>query len=703
MRRASLPLLLTGCVGFAACGGGGGAPQGSAPRATATPTAASSTDGSTSFVITSVPSGLHVSYSDGLQTVAGTTPATVSPPLSNVASAVSFEPDNGNPVYTYTGFQRNDGAQQVLYNERADTTGTLAIAASGAAAGARASDARSRASANAAMAREPRRFAFGSAGRSHASETRVVVRYRTTGGAAPFVGRNARAIGPVRANLATVALDAPAGTTAPDYAARLRAMPGVVDAQPDVLEYVQTANAVTPNDTHFDDYEQWSAFEIGAVNAWGYTEGSPSIAIAVIDTGADFSHPDLAGAKIAYAESDLDGVTTTGAAAAQDTDGHGTNVAGIAAADTNNAFGFAGIGFDTSLQIYKVFADDTAANGYAGESNASDVTLAIYSAVAHGARVINLSLGSCAVRGFDVSQQDAIEYAISRGVVVVAASGNERGGTSGDPACAGINSTLDFPAAYDGVISVGASKVDDSANPGILAGAKESVASYSNDGPGLSLVAPGGEPTAADLMPSATIDQLHFIDGLYSTTAANPSAQCQVKTDCRASFAGTSQATAHVSGAAALLLAANPNLGVAQIRTLLLASADDIGDPNEGSGRLDVYRALAAAEGDANPPAAPSTHDFVAFAYTPSGTASPHIIDVSYPAGVPVSTGGTFRVADVPAGSPSYKIAVWYDANGDGLVDAGDYFATSGPCTAASPCASAAKLTAVRVTGTTSL
>jgi serine protease len=221
------------------------------------------------------------------------------------------------------------------------------------------------------------------------------------------------------------------------------------------------------------------------------------------------------------------------------------------------------------------------------------------------------------------------------------------------------------------------------ANPTL---AREYVASYSNAGPGLTLVAPGGDPSQSELSGATSDDPLHWIDNLYTTTAANPSLRCPNPADCTALFSGTSQATPHVSAAAALMLSLVPNLTPSEIRQILIATADDIGDPNQGHGRLDIYRALAAVAGDPNPPAGPWPANFVAIAYVPGGTNRPQIVDATYPAGVPVKNGGTFRIADVPASVKSYKIGVWYDANGDGVVDAGDYFGSSGTCTTAAPC-----------------
>jgi hypothetical protein len=151
------------------------------------------------------------------------------------------------------------------------------------------------------------------------------------------------------------------------------------------------------------------------------------------------------------------------------------------------------------------------------------------------------------------------------------------------------------------------------------------------------------------------------------------------------------------------MLSLNPALTPGQIQTILDATADQIvnatstPDPGQGHGRLDAHRAMVAVAGDPSPvPAlpAPAFTQFRAFAYTNSGATTPvapAIIDVTFPAGAPVHVDGTFRIADiaaVPAGR--YKIGVWIDTNGDGVVDAGDYFgavgstcATTGPCSGA--------------------
>lgn len=710
------------------CGGGGsaggppavppapGTPAGPGTVPVVNPPTGGGSSTPTSFAVVSFPSGLPVTVTNNnvAQTVSPpTTPTTVRPAPSNFAATISIVPNNSAPPFVFLADQRGNGSHTVLYNQAADTNGSIG-SVSATSAGRRAADA-----VTIASSALPRFFSHGAFARPHESSSRLVVRYRAsalgigTGSANQLsilrggqqISRTATAnqlersegvaravdIGAVTNDIATRVLEVPASQSIGTLAARMSAHSEVLSAKPERLYYKESRSALSTSDPHFDPTEQWSLFAIGAPNAWGYTLGNPGIAIAMIDTGADFGHQDLAGGKIVYAESVLNGVVTVGNGAAQDTDGHGTNTAGIAAADTNNGLGVAGVGYNTSLQIYKVFSNGTAANQFSPSANSGDVTQAIYDAVAHGAKVINMSLGSCQSEGLDPMQRDAVTFALAHNVVVVAASGNERGGGGGDPNCASGSSTVDFPAAYDGVIAVGASALNDSASPGRPSPLNvERVASYSNAGPGLSLVAPGGDPTKADLTASPA-DLLHWIEGLYTNTPADTTMQCKTAPDCRALFAGTSQATPHVSGAAALVLAANPNLTPAQVKRTLMSTADDIHDPFEGAGRLNAYRALAAASGDTMPPALPTALNFVAFAYVPNGTNVPMILDVTYTSGVPVASDGTFRIADIQPGPTAYKIGVWSDANGDGKIDLGDSFGTTpSTCTAAASCGGAA-------------
>ena len=176
---------------------------------------------------------------------------------------------------------------------------------------------------------------------------------------------------------------------------------------------------------------------------------------------------------------------------------------------------------------------------------------------------------------------------------------------------------------------------------------------------------------------------------------------CSTPATCYTLIAGTSMATPHVTGAAALLLSADPNLTVPQLEGLIDGTADNLNDPNQGHGRLDVYRAMAQLENDTTiAPTIPAKAQFVAFAYSNSGSpnAAPAIVDANFTAGVPVAANGTFRIADIPTSATGYRIAVWFDANGDGKVDAGDYFAASAPCSPSATCASASGLVPTLIT-----
>jgi subtilisin family serine protease len=181
---------------------------------------------------------------------------------------------------------------------------------------------------------------------------------------------------------------------------------------------------------------QWDMHVICAANAWGYGDANTTgttyagalggnannVRVAIIDTGADLNHPDLQNRAV-YGESDLPGtpVTNIGLSFVTDNDGHGTNVAGIAAATGSNNFGFAGVAWAAPLMIFKVFPDPSTCGSGGCTARGSDVGLAIQHAVANGAKVINLSLGS---NGPDTAEEAAVATAIASGVVVVAASGN---------------------------------------------------------------------------------------------------------------------------------------------------------------------------------------------------------------------------------------------------------------------------------------
>ncbi len=291
----------------------------------------------------------------------------------------------------------------------------------------------------------------------------------------------------------------------------------------------QTVGLADASPLSFDDpylSSEWHLGTIRAGEAWALTTGDPGVVIAVVDTGVDYGHPDLAGKVILGAD------VADGDADPMDTYGHGTHVAGIAAATAGNGVGVAGVCPRCTILAVKVFAD--------GSGSTSDFTVAqgIVWAVDHGANVVNLSLGG---PGSSAVAQAAVDYAWSRGVVVVAAAGNS------------ASSTLSYPAAYPSAIAVSATNSSDG------------LASFSSYGSWVDLSAPG--------------------QGILSTVPGGD----------YASWSGTSMATPVVAGAAGLAFSAG--LGSASaVRAALEAGVVDLGtsgrDDSFGSGRIDLARLL---------------------------------------------------------------------------------------------------------------
>ncbi len=442
-------------------------------------------------------------------------------------------------------------------------------------------------------------------------------------------------------------------------AAQLRLLPGVTAVVPMGLRSTQGVLApVTTNDPYFHGFTgssapyyengnpapspspgsslpgQWDMHAISLGHAWAYANaadapvgyqnadamGNSAIRVAIVDTGADVTHPEIQ-SKVVYTHCFITNISTGVQSSSNyvtDLDGHGTDVAGIAAADLNNSLGFVGAGGNVSLIIERVFpsppsscASQLASNPQACSTSAStaDIASGIDDAVAHGAKVINLSIGASCVGGDDPLEANAVANALAAGVVVVAASGN-----SG-------SASLDAPACDTGVIAVGASALSDGypngtysvGAPGSPTAPVEYVASYSNYVAGSTtwgLVAPGGDP--ANVGPGVDVSQ--WIEYIYSSTAMSGAtctpdfdAAAGSTNDCRILIAGTSQATPHVTGAAALLLSVKPSLTPTQVRNYLCSDAyvlPSVSAAAQGCGRLDIYRAMADALGDPNLPAA---------------------------------------------------------------------------------------------------
>ncbi len=397
--------------------------------------------------------------------------------------------------------------------------------------------------------------------------------------------------------------------------AQLKRLPGVRSVSP--VGYRARMTIVT-NDPYYGGFGasspyfetattpgQWDMHVTNVEAAWNAVASSAPVVgsnapIAIVDTGVDVTHPELSAGVMVRTQCFVtypEGTTQTKGTYVTDTDGHGTNVAGIAAGDTDNGLGFASVSYDAKILAYRIFPSDPAGgcdlNNPPAQcfSDSSDEAAAIDDAVSNGAKVINLSLGGSQPCSTGDPEYIAVENAIKHNVVVVAAAGN------GDPDTGMGLPQLDCPANDPGVIAVGASAVDDSLpNTDV-----QYVASYSNyltnGGNGYYLVAPGGDPSGG-----SDADELHWIQHIYSSTAVE-AGDCGVDweaassvDDCKIDIAGTSQATPHVAGAVALILSVKPNYTPAQVAQALCKSAADIQDPHEGCGQLDVAAAVAYAK-----------------------------------------------------------------------------------------------------------
>jgi hypothetical protein len=317
---------------------------------------------------------------------------------------------------------------------------------------------------------------------------------------------------------------------------------------------------------------------LDAINAFGFWPQLPAIRapvyVAVIDSGIDASHPELA-SRIEDARSFVDDFPR------RDAQGHGTFVAGLIAAETNNAQGIAGIGFPVRLLVAKVVRAD-------GTISPEAEAKAIEWAVDRGAQVINLSLGGTRdpdQPGRDTFSQleaSAIDYAVREGVVVVAALGN------GDQAPSIPWKWANYPAALPHVIGVSA------------LGRDGSVPLFSNRDPIHNDLSAPGEDILSTL-PRALTDARPFCpEQAYSP--------CGPKEFQRGE--GTSFAAPQVSAAAALMLSEEPSLAPEQISVLLRRTADDVSpltgcrqcwlqhDDYSGWGRLDVTAAVRAVHGE---------------------------------------------------------------------------------------------------------
>ncbi|MEM2951182.1 MAG: S8 family serine peptidase [Nitrososphaeria archaeon] len=328
---------------------------------------------------------------------------------------------------------------------------------------------------------------------------------------------------------------------------KLLSFPEVESAEPVTIGSI---SAVTPNDTDFSS--QWGLIKIRADEAWVTARGNTLIAI--LDTGVDYNHPDL-DAKIIKGKNYITGTNDP-----RDDNGHGTHVSGIAAAETNNGVGIAGVSWNSKILSVKVCD----ANGDCPKSSVAD---GIKYASDIGAKIINLSLRYDSDFAFkiipiplfpyfiivptDSVLKKAVDYANSKGSLIVVASGND-----GD-------TFENYPAAYPNVLSVGNTTQDDSRN------------TSSNYGDWVRIAAPGTDIYST--MPT------------YHVTLNNPPYNISQNYGYAS---GTSMASPMVAGAAAVVWSKHPSWTAAQVRERLEKTAKPLPGQQLGAGRIDLFEAV---------------------------------------------------------------------------------------------------------------
>ena len=358
--------------------------------------------------------------------------------------------------------------------------------------------------------------------------------------------------------LATLAADHTVASVTPDY---ILSIPHPVSGE--------GVSAADPNEG-----EQYALERIEAAAAWQIESGKKSVVVAVVDTGTQMNHPDLAAQMWTNARETANGVDDDGNGFIDDVRGwnfvsnnnnpdddnqHGTHCAGIIAATRGNGQGIAGTANVTIMPLKVLNAE--------GSGATSDIIRAVQYAADNGASIISMSLGGS---GYEEAFADVCRDVTARNVLIVAASGNESA------------NQISYPAGYDGVVAVGATDINDQ------------IANFSNTGEGLTISAPGVE----------------ILSTLPGSQYGN--------------LSGTSMATPYVAGVAALVRSANPNLTAAQVRERLMTTADDFGNPGYdtvfGAGRVNARKALAN-EGTPTPSPSPTPNPTPA--PTPGGNTTP--------------------------------------------------------------------------------
>lgn len=288
---------------------------------------------------------------------------------------------------------------------------------------------------------------------------------------------------------------------------------------------VDAAGAISKCSVNDPDYEkQWYHSAINNAEAWtkskGTSQSNGKVKVAVIDSGASLSHPDLKDNIVSSVN------IANGALTAEDTNGHGSNVAGVIAAEADNGIGGAGVAPEAALYIYDI--------NNAGSIEDADVIAAINAAASQGVNIISMSLGATGAGAYSQLEQDAINAAVNKGITVIAAAGNGIGNN-------GVGTSIvTYPAAYDNVIAVAA--YDKNA----------SLTYFSNYGSWVDIAAPGKD--------------------IYSC----------YKNESYVSMNGTSQATPIVSGIAALIYAGNDKYMTDHSKSTVTAVTRQLLNNNDG-------------------------------------------------------------------------------------------------------------------------
>lgn len=408
-------------------------------------------------------------------------------------------------------------------------------------------------------------------------------------------GSGGRADGPVVPAIGLVTLRPGRGVSPAALARRLRARPGVASAQVEHRYRLRASPGRLPDDPALTMPEtwpgtpagvplEWWAIREGFPRAWAITRGRDAL-VGVVDTGVSADHPELAGKVAAAIDRDSDhahGPATT------DESGHGTHVASLACAATDNGIGIAGAGWGCRLVVVKSDLTD------------SSVAAGIVDAANRGVQAINLSFGDDQGRRAPASLVRAIDYAAARNIVLVAAAADDPVGEQGDPA------NVLQPPGSRGRASRGLSVTAAAADGG--------RASFAGFGDEISLAAygayaPGAPPLVSGLQPGPPGLLGAFPPGRAAIESSCPAGGCRV-TIGDASYAylqGTSMAAPQVAAVAAMSRALNPDLRAIDVIRLLGRTAArpprQGWEPALGWGILDAGAALdAARRTDRRPP-----------------------------------------------------------------------------------------------------